>query len=177
LRHRADGTPWLYVDNGQREMERSTHDNTEVFRWVLRHRAIVISGVAGATLVPEVPPQELRDEAARLAVRRRDSALVDPEYLANAWGQPHEVLTSCRMLYTASTGEVCGKTASARWCLGVVSPEWHDLIVAAIRSRPDPWQRVRRQAAPELSALTAPFIEHMTARIGAASREVLPAQA
>jgi hypothetical protein len=69
------------------------------------------------------------------------------------------------MLYTASTGQVCGKTASARWCLGVVSTEWHPLIEAAILSRPDPWQRVHQQADPELTALTATFITYMTARI------------
>jgi hypothetical protein len=41
LQRRADpGTPWLYVDNGNTEMEWSTHDNTEVFRWVLHRRAL-----------------------------------------------------------------------------------------------------------------------------------------
>ena len=165
LRDRPDNTPWLYVDNGSRDMEFSAHDNTEVFRWVLRHRGIAISGAPADSLLPEIPTQALRDEAARLAVERQDSALADPDYLANGWGQPHEVLINCRMLYTASTGEVCGKTASARWCLGVVSTEWHQLIDAAIRSRPDPWQRVHQNADPELTALMAPFIAYMTARI------------
>jgi hypothetical protein len=119
--------------------------------------------------------QALRDEAARLAVERQDSALADLDYLANGWGQPHEVLINCRMLYTASSGEVCGKTASAQWCRDVVSTEWHPLIDAAILSRPDPWQRVHQQADPELTALTAPFITYMTARIlHAASRAPMP---
>lgn len=165
LRRRADDTPWLYVDNGHREIELSTHDNTEVFRWVLKHHAVVISGPPGGSLVPEVPESAVRGEAARLAVERHDSALAEPEYLANGWGQPHEVLTHCRMLYTATTGAVCGKTAAAQWCLDVVDDEWHPLIRAAISSRPDPWQRAHQQADPELTALTAPFISHMKSRI------------
>ncbi|HXH78561.1 aminoglycoside adenylyltransferase domain-containing protein [Nocardioides sp.] len=165
LARRADGTPWLYVDNGQREMELSTHDNTEVFRWVLKHHAVVVSGAVGGSLVPQVPDSAVRDEAARLAVERHDSALAEPEYLANGWGQPHEVLTNCRMLYTATTGAVCGKVAAAQWCLDIVADEWLPLIRAAISSRPDPWQRVHQQADPELTARTAPFITYMTSSI------------
>lgn len=177
LRDRADDTAWLYVDNGSRDMEFSAHDNTEVFRWVLRHRGVAISGAPADSLLPEIPTQALRDEAPRLAVERQASALADPAYLTNGWGQPHEVLINCRMLYTSSTGQVCGKTASARWCLGVVSTEWHPLIDAAIRSRPDPWQRVHQQADPELTALTAPFIAYMAACIPhAASQPPMPAR-
>jgi hypothetical protein len=174
LRDRADGTPWLFVDNGSRDMEFSAHDNSEVFRWVLRHRGVAISGPPADSLLPETPTQALRDEAARLAVERQDSALADPDYLANGWGQPHEVLINCRMLYTASTGEVCGKTASAQWCRDVVSTEWHPLIDAAIRSRPDPWQRVHQKADPELAARMAPFITYMTALILDAAGQPVP---
>ena len=170
LRARAEpSTPWLYVDNGQREMEWSTHDNTEVFRWVLRNRALTVSGPAPATLVDDVPPQALRAEAAVVAGERRRAALADPGYLANAWGQPHEVLTSCRMLYTASTARVSGKAEAARWCLDVVPGEWHDLIEAAVRDRPDPWERVHRRADPARAARTAPFVELLAGLVVAAA--------
>lgn len=165
LRERPTGTPWLYVDNGEREMEHSTHDNTEVFRWVLEHHGIAVSGPPAGSLLPSVPTRMLREEAGRLALHRHDSALSDPEYLRNGWGQPHEVLTSCRMLYTATTGGVAGKVASARWCLEVVASAWHPLIESAVASRPDPWRRVHERAAPELTAQTGPFIDYMADKV------------
>lgn len=170
LRQRADpNQSWLYVDNGQREMELSAHDNTETFRWVLKNRALVTTGPPADSLLPEVPTQALRDEAAALAVQRHHEALSDPEYLSNGWGQPHEVLTQCRMLYSASTGQVAGKNDAARWCLTVLPTEWHQLVEAAIADRPNPWERVHRQADPHLTALARRFIEDMKPRIQAAA--------
>lgn len=162
---------WLYVDNGQREMEWSAHDNTEVFRWVLRHRALTVVGPDPATLLGEVPPRAIRDEAAATAVRRGADALEDPEYLENAWGQPHEVLTQCRMLYTATTGEVAGKDEAATWCLGVLPERWHDLLRAAIADRPDPWLRAHRVADPERTLRTRELVAEMGPRVVAAARD------
>ncbi|EON24259.1 hypothetical protein CF8_1735 [Nocardioides sp. CF8] len=170
LHERADpNQPWLYVDNGQREMELSTHDNTETFRWVLKNRGLAITGPPAESLLNHVPTQVLRAEAAELAVQRRDDALADPEYLENGWGQPHEVLTQCRMLYTASTGRVAGKNQAARWCSAVLPPEWRGLLDAAIVDRPNPWERVSTAADPRWTDLTRSFIKEMTPRIVAAS--------
>ncbi len=169
LHLRADpDQPWLYVDNGQREMELSTHDNTETFRWVLRNRGLAITGPPAASLLPHVPAQSVRDEAAQLAARRHVDALADAEYLENGWGQPHEVLTQCRMLFSATNGEVTSKHDAARWCQAVLPAEWHDLIEAAVAARPDPWVRINTQADPGLTALTRRFIEDLLPRITAA---------
>ena len=165
------GSPWLYVDNGNREMEWSTHDNTEVFRWVLRNRAIAIHGPQAATLIDEVPPLALRSEAAALALSRRQDIADDMDYLRNGWGQPHEVLTRCRLLYTATNARVTGKHNAARWTQGVVPDDWHDLIDRAIADRPNPWQRVHQLADPLLAERTWDFVNFMTPLITeAASR-------
>ncbi|MEI2810918.1 MAG: aminoglycoside adenylyltransferase domain-containing protein [Nocardioides sp.] len=170
LRERANpNDPWLYVDNGQTEMEPSTHDNTETFRWILKNRGLVITGPPADSLLPQVPTQALRDEAAALAVQRHHYALADPQYLENGWGQPHEVLTNCRMLYSASTGQVASKNGAARWCIGVLPTEWRELIEAAIADRPNPWERVQKQADSRLTTLTRRFIEDMKTRIAAAA--------
>lgn len=172
LNERADPSkPWLYVDNGAREMELSGHDNTEVSRWVLKHRGLTVVGPAADSLLDAVPAQALRAEAAALAVHRAEDALSDPAYLENGWGQPHEVLTQCRMLYTSMTGQVAGKSESTRWCLQVLPEKWHDLLRAADASRPDPWQRVLRKAAPGAAELTARFIRDVTPRIVAAAHD------
>lgn len=54
-----------------------THCATEPIPWVLRHRGVAISGAPADSLVSEIPTQALRDEAARLAVERKDSALAE----------------------------------------------------------------------------------------------------
>lgn len=170
LRERADSNrSWLYVNNGRREMELSGHDNTETFRWVLKNRGLPVTGPPPDSLLHEVPTQVLRHEAAALAVRRHDAVLSDPEHLENGWGQPFEVLTQCRMLYSASTGQVAGKNEAARWCLTVLPTEWHPLLEAAIADRPNPWERIHQRADPRLTALARRFIEEMEPRISGAS--------
>lgn len=164
VRERADPeTPWLYVDNGAREMEWSTHDNNEIFRWVLRHRALTIAGPPPATLLDEVPSDVIRREAVSLGVSRAEDIAAEREYLDNAWGQPHEVLTRCRILYTATTGKVAGKQVAAEWSKSVVSAEWHDLIDAAIAARPIPSIRARTTVGPGLADRTWRFVEYMLA--------------
>ncbi len=170
LHERADlDTPWLYVDNGAREMEWSTHDNNEIFRWVLRHRALTIAGPSPDTLLEDVPSEVVRREAVSLGVNRAKDIAAEREYLDNAWGQPHEVLTRCRILYTATTGEVAGKHVAAEWCKPVVSAEWHDLIDAAIRARANPSERARTTVEPELAERTWRFVEYMLALTATAS--------
>lgn len=175
LRKRADpSTPWLYVDNGNRDMEWSTHDNTEVFRWVLHNRALTIHGLAAAALIDDVPPLVLRHEAAALAVTRMQDIAADPDYLRNGWGQPHEVLTRCRLLFTATRAHVIGKTDAARWCRGVVPEEWHDLIDRAVADRPYPTVRVHQLADPVLAERTWEFVEFMAPLIAQAAFEADP---
>jgi Domain of unknown function (DUF4111) len=170
LRRRADpGMPWLYVDNGNRDMEWSTHDNTEVFRWVLHNRALTILGLESATLIEDVPPLVLRHEAAALAIRRMQDIAADPDYLHNGWGQPHEVLTRCRLLFTATRAAVIGKTEAAHWSKGVVPEEWHDLIDRAVADRPHPTMRVHQLADPMLAERTWEFVEFMTPLIARAA--------
>jgi hypothetical protein len=170
LQARADpNIPWLYVDNGNRDMEWSSHDNTEVFRWVLHNRALNIRGPAPATLIGEVPALVLRHEAASLAVRRADDIAADMDYLRNAWGQPHEVLTRCRLLYTATNAAVIGKLDAARWAKGVVPDEWHDLIDHAIADRPYPTVRVHQLADPARAERTWEFVEFMAPLVAQAA--------
>lgn len=162
LRERANpNDPWLYVDNGAREMEWSTHDNNEIFRWVLMNRALVIAGPEPATLLDEVPSEVVRREAVTLGVSRAQDIAAEREYLDNAWAQPHEVLTRCRILYTATTGEVAGKHVAGEWCKAVVAAEWHDLIDAAIRARANPSERARSTVEPEVADRTWRFVEYM----------------
>lgn len=55
-------TPWLYVDNGSRVLERSDHDNTAVTRWVLCEHGVVLAGADPKDLIDPVTTAELRQE-------------------------------------------------------------------------------------------------------------------
>ena len=135
------------------------------------HRALTVDGLAAATLIDDVPPLVLRHSAAALARARLRDIAAEPDYLHNGWGQPHEVLTRCRLLFTATRGEVTGKAEAAQWCKGVVPEEWHDHIDRAVADRPNPTQRVHQRADPVLAARTRAFAELLAPLIARAASE------
>jgi len=47
------------------------------------------------------------------------------------------------------------KESAARWAIDHVPAQWQPLIEKAIAARPNPWQRVKTSADPELTARTA----------------------
>ncbi len=175
----GSGPGWLYVDNGSRVLERSAHDDTAVARWVLRGHGIVLAGPDPVTLVDPVTPEQIRCEA-RDTVERWGAALAaDPDDIATAWGQQHEVLGLCRFLYSVVTGSVGAKVPSGRWALRSLDRRWQGLVQRAIDDRPDPWARVHRPADPALLDPTRAFAAYAVAharahgpggRIGSAGR-------
>ncbi len=130
---------WLYVDHGWREMQWSTHCNTEDVRWTLRERGVTLAGPEPGALVREVPPDALRNRM-RLLI---ESFLPDLSRWISleqiAWAQRYAVTTLCRMLYTLDTGEVASKQASLEWTTLALSPAWHDLIQHALDDRALGW--------------------------------------
>lgn len=102
-------------------------------------------------------------------VRHDKDIAEDPGCLRNAWGQPHEVLTRCRLLFTATRAEVAGKAEAGRWCQGFLPDEWHGLIEQTIADRPDPWQRGQRAADPALAKRTWEFVQFVTPLIVSAA--------
>lgn len=152
---------WLYVDNGSRDLERSSHDDTAVTRWVLREHGVTLAGPDPVDLVDPVTADQLREEALATIGAWQRSLARDPDDIATAWGQQHEVLGLCRFLYTVVTGSVTSKIPGGRWALGALDPRWHGLIQRAIDDRPDPWGRVHRPADPALLDPTRRFVEYV----------------
>lgn len=129
---------WLYLDRGWREMQWSTHCNTEDERWVLRERGITLTG-------PD--PREFAGEVLADALRSRMRPLIE-SFLPDlfgwtsfdiAWSQRYAVTTLCRMLYTLDTGEVTSKPASLEWAKHALTPVWHDLIQQVLDDRSVAW--------------------------------------
>ncbi|WP_309649155.1 aminoglycoside adenylyltransferase domain-containing protein [Nocardioides sp.] len=161
------GRRWLHVDHGSRVLERSAHDNTAHTRWVLRERALTVSGTPALDLLPRVSRGMLFAEAVGEA-RQRAAAVEDhPASLGNAGRQPSLVLTMCRILYTAREGAVVGKEPAARWALAILPAQWHDLVLAAVADRSDPWGRVHREADPDRALRTRAFVWDVLALVSA----------
>jgi predicted nucleotidyltransferase len=129
---------WLYVDRGWRELQWSTHCNTEDVRWTLRERGITLAGPDPRALVREVPAEALRSK-----MRRQIESFLPDLFgwisFDVAWAQRYAVSTLCRMLYTLDTGEVASKLASLEWAKHALPPAWHDLIQQALDDRALGW--------------------------------------
>jgi hypothetical protein len=129
---------WLYVDRGWREMQWSTHCNTEDVRWTLRERGITLAGPDPRALVREVSADALRSRMRQLI----ESFLPDLFSWTSfdiAWAQRYAVTTLCRMLYTLDTGEVASKQASLDWAKHALTSPWHDLIQQVLDDRALGW--------------------------------------
>jgi len=134
----ALGKQWLYIDHGWREMQWSTHCNTEDVRWTLREHGVTLAGPDSRDLVCEVPGDVLRRRMCQLV----ESFLPDLRTwisLEIAWAQRYAVTTLCRILYTLDTGEVASKRASLEWAKAALDPEWHGLLQQAIDDRALGW--------------------------------------
>lgn len=156
-------TPWLYVDNGSKVMERSDHDNTAVVRWVLHEHGVALAGPEPRELVDRVTVTELRREVLGTMNEWAAQLRADEARLDNAWKQPYVVTSYCRMLHTLAVGRVTSKVAALHWALEALDLEWSGVIQHALDSRPDPWSRVRRRADPGTVDGTWRFIDHALA--------------
>lgn len=129
------GQKWPYVDHGSREIQVSTHCNTEVVRWSLRECGITIAGPDPKTLVQEVPTKVLRDKM------RESARTLLPDLYAwatfdVAWVQRYAVAALCRVLHTLDCGLVTSKKAALEWGRVHLDPQWSALIQQVIDDRP-----------------------------------------
>jgi predicted nucleotidyltransferase len=156
---------WLYVNRGARDMEWSTHCNTEDVRWTLRERGITLAGPAPRQLVAEVPADVLHSKMAPLIEGfLRD--LLGWTSFDIAWAQRYAVTTLCRMLYTLDTGEVSSKPAALEWAKSALPAEWRSLIQQAINDRSLPWNDPPR---PGSVAAAIAFSEYARERAAGSS--------
>lgn len=121
------GRPWPYIDHGWRELQRATHCNTEVTRWIVREHGITLAGPPARDVVDPVPPDALR------ARMRSDlpGLLGELESWMSwdiAWCQRYAVITYCRTLATLATGRVLSKPDALAWAAETLDPQWRPLI-------------------------------------------------
>lgn len=117
--------PFWYLDHGARRLVRSEHDNTQVVRWVLREKGVVLAGPALRELIDPVPPDALRAEVRETMERclALDLAPIEMQAWLNFW-----VGLYCRMAHTLVTGQVWSKKAGKAWALANLDPSWGAFI-------------------------------------------------
>lgn len=155
---------WLYVDNGSRELEWSSHDDTAISRWVLQAHGIVLAGPDPATLVDPVQAADIRQESSSNIERSAVRLVDEGSGLESAWEQQHTVLAVCRCLYSMASGEVTSKLAAGAWAMKTLDAQWSSLIERAMAERPDAWVRVHQPAPAALVAGTRGFVQHARRR-------------
>jgi len=129
---------WLYVNRGWRQMQWSTHCNTEDVRWTLRERGITLVGPDPSELVAEIPAEALRSKMQTLIEGFLPDLLTWTSFEI-AWTQRYAVANLCRMLYTLDSGEVASKQASLEWAKEALDARWRGLIQQVIDDRPLTW--------------------------------------
>jgi hypothetical protein len=150
----------LYLNNTYDTLERSTHDDTAVVRWVTRERGITLAGPPSATLIDLVSADELRSEV-RASMRAWSVDIAAGHYsIANQWAQAFFTLTYCRMLQTLDNGRIESKRAGAQWAQRTLDHRWAPLIQRAWAARPNPSLKVRQPATPEDQQATLDFIQY-----------------
>ncbi|HET7130172.1 MAG TPA: aminoglycoside adenylyltransferase domain-containing protein [Gaiellaceae bacterium] len=156
--------PFLFLDNGARELVPDPHCNSAVIRWIVREHGIALHGPDPRELVDPVSADDLRREA-QVALREYAVWAPEPDDAGpmSRWKQPYLVLTFSRILATIATGQVLGKKAAAAWAEESLDERWSGLIRRALADRPDPWRRVHQRADDELVRETLAFAAYAVA--------------
>jgi len=156
-----------YFDNGWTDIEKSIHDNQWHVRWILRERGVTLVGLKPIEFVDAIPPEELRSEMKKAMLERMkefEESLDQPRCYSNSrFGQPHAVLTFCRMLQTLQIGRVESKKSAAGWAKGVVDTRWGKLIDDAVIEREGVRHMVKIKQRADQSVLeeTLEFMKYL----------------
>jgi hypothetical protein len=154
------GQPWLYVNRGSHEMERSSHCNTEDVRWVLVNRPVVLAGIDPRAFVRDVPAALLQTKMQT----QIENFLVDLSTWARfdiSWTQRYAVEASTRMLHTLEHGEVISKQEALKWAAETLPRQWRDLLEQVRQDRLVRWDSPPRPGSVERSVA---FVEYVQER-------------
>ena len=155
-----------YVDNGSTVLERSPHDNQWHVRWILRERAITLTGPDPKSLLQAVSTRELRSEMRTTIETIQANCIAEMgkplQWFNTRFGQSFTVLTCCRMLHTLHTGTVESKRAAVTWAEQSLDANWRELIRQAWAERNGArfGLKVRQPADAGLLQETALFIAY-----------------
>lgn len=154
----ARSYPFVYLNHGAKVLVRSEHDNSQVVRWSLREKGVVLAGPDPKSLIDPVTPEMLRTEV-RSTMDLAVTLGLEPMDM-KAW-QSFWVGLYCRMLHTMATGQVWSKKASAAWAQAHLGPQWAPLIGRAQTIKEGDRAVAMQPADPAEVAATRAFVAHV----------------
>lgn len=157
--YQLSGQNIWYVDHGRKKLERSSHDNTIVVKWILREKGVVLAGPKPDTLIDPIPVSELRLDIYHTFSEWGNVIIENPEEINSHFYQTFAVLSYCRMLHDLTRGEISSKRAGAEWVKANWDRKWHDLIDRTWSGRPNPSLTVKQPANPDDLQRTVKFIK------------------
>jgi len=150
-----------YLDNGHRSMEKSTHCNSVLVRWIVRENGVILAGPPPSTLVDPIPVERLRAEIKATMVNWGQEIIDNPNKYRNQFYQSFIVLSYCRMLHDLINGYPGSKLAGAEWAKANLDPQWQGLIDRTWPLRINPSVSVRTPADPEDFEATLKFMQYV----------------
>jgi len=154
------GHTWLYVNRGGREMEWSTHCNSEDVRWVLREKPLILHGIDPRAFAAVIPATALQGQM-RPQIENFLEDLLTWTTFEISWTQRYAVEAGVRMLYTLERGEVISKQTALDWATEAMPARWHALIEQVRRDHLVPWNDSPRPGSVER---TLAFVEYVQER-------------
>jgi hypothetical protein len=158
--------PVWYVDNGSTSLVLSIHDNRWHVRWILRERAVIMTGPDPKAFLPPISMEVLRGEAASSIQELAGRFIAELDrpigWFNTRFGQSFAVLTCCRMLQTCASGIVASKLSAVKWAERSVDPGWCGLIREAWMERRDArlGEKLRQPAGRSAMHETAKFLAY-----------------
>ena len=145
---------------------RSEHDDTQVVRWSLREKGVVLAGPDPRDLVDPVSPAELSAEMGRMAAL---CLAVELQPMERVCDQTFWVSVFCRILHTTVTGSIASKKAGAAWAADTLDQRWRGLIERSLAARSLPEEQRISRADPADVAATREFVAYVVGQLEAAA--------
>lgn len=159
--YRQSGSELWYLDNGHDTLVRSSHCNTALVRWVVRHKGITLLGPSPSMLVDPIPIKALKAEIFQVMHDWGKDIRSHPEIYNNRFYQGFIVLSYCRMLHDFIYGEPSSKKTGAEWAKQNLDTSWQGLIDRSWATRPVPENSVRTPPNKKDFRDTLNFVEYI----------------
>jgi len=119
--------PFWYLDNGANHLVRSEHDNTQIVRWVVREKGIVLEGPDPKNILDPVSKTDLIDDM-KNTFNLIAEKWNNPASLNSLGMQTFFVTLCCRAQHCLHTGIIASKKVASDWAQLALAEQYRDLI-------------------------------------------------
>jgi predicted nucleotidyltransferase len=125
--------PFWYLDNGADHLVRSEHDNTQIVRWVVREKGIVLEGPDPKDIIDPVSKADLISDL-KNTFNMISGKWNNSESLNSLGMQTFFVTLCCRAQHCLHTGMIASKKVASEWAKRELGEQYRLLIKEAHES-------------------------------------------